>query len=559
MPWKPQGPDDFPTLGFYVIDWIAENLAAPDRVDYEPFTLYAEQEDFILRFYELDSKTGHRKIRRGVISRPRGWGKSPLLAALGIVEGLADVVPDGWDADGQPVGKPWIKVRTPWVQVAAVSEEQTKNTWGPLLEMLEGPVIDNYPGLEPLDTFVNLPVRGQIEKKTSSARTIKGNKPVFAVLDQTEEWVASNGGVKLAETMRINAAKIGGSTVESPNAFTPGEDSVAEKSAAYWDTIQQGKARDQGLHYDHREAPADTDMTERDSLEHGLRISYGDSSGHPDGCLIHQPACPPGHVDLDVIIATIWDPDISPQKARADFLNQITHASDSLVSQPEWAAAGPDEDNPVPPLRSGQVITLGFDGSRGRHKGKPDATALIGCRVKDGHLFKLGVWECPDGPKKMQQAWSPPIPEIEAAVREAFTKYKVVAAYMDPAKDWRSYVNGWEARFGRKLKVKVKTDHPMEWWMTGGRSHMNQRAIESFIGAVQNGDLSHDGSYDLTRHVLQARRRIMRNKLTVAKEHDYSDKKVDACVAAILAYQARLDATAKGVGAKSSGAVIRSR
>lgn len=558
MPWKPQGPDDFPTLGWYVIDWIADNLAAPDRAEYEPFILYPEQEDFILRFYELDRRTGRRKIRRGVISRPRGWGKSPDLAALCIVEALADVVPDGWDADGQPVGKPWIKVRTPWVQVAAVSEDQTKNTWGPLLEMLEGPVVDNYPGLEPLDTFVNLPRRGQIEKKTSNARTIKGNKPVFAALDQTEEWVASNGGLKLAETMRINAAKLGGSTIESPNAFTPGEDSVAEKSAAYWDLIQQGKARDEGLYYDHREAPADTDMTDRGSLELGLRIAYGDSSGHPDGCLIHEPACPPGHVDLDVIIATIWDPDISPQKARADFLNQITHASDSLLSQQEWGALAP-EVTEVRPIRPGDVVTLGFDGSRGRFKGKPDATALIGCRVADGHLFQIGVWEAPDNRKEWKD-WLPPIPEIQAAVAEAFAKYKVVAAYMDPAKDWRSFVNAWEARYGRKVKVRVKADHPFEWWMTGGRSGLNQIAIESFEGAARNGDMSHDGSYDLTRHVLNARRRVMRGKLTIAKEHDYSDKKVDACVAAVLAWQARLDAVAKGIGKRNSnGRVMRSR
>jgi hypothetical protein len=50
-------------------------------------------------------------------------------------------VPDGWDAAGQPVGKPWSTMLTPLVHIAAVSEEQTNNTWQPLLEMLrEGPV-----------------------------------------------------------------------------------------------------------------------------------------------------------------------------------------------------------------------------------------------------------------------------------------------------------------------------------------------------------------------------------------------------------------------------------
>lgn len=551
MPWIPSEPGEIPTLGWAVIDWISEYLAAPDRGEYEPFVLYPEQEDFVLRFYELDPRTCRRRRRRGVISRPRGWGKSPFLAALAIVEGLGPVVPDGWDADGQPVGKPWSTVRTPLVQVAAVSEEQTRNTWTPLLEMLDGPVIDAYPGLDPMETFVNLP-RGRIEPKTSSARSIKGNKPVFAVLDQTEEWVASNGGIKLAETMRINAAKIGGSTIESPNAFTPGEESVAEASAAFWGSIQEGKARDDGLYYDHREAPADTDLAKKESLVDGLRYAYGDSSGHDDGCVLHSPPCKPGHVDLDVIAATVWDPDIAPQKARADFLNQITHAADALLSHHEWAGCS----DAAKVVADRDVITLGFDGSRGRFKGKPDATALIGCRVSDGHLFEVAVWEAGDSE---WDEWEPPIPEIEAAVADAFRRYRVVAFYADPAKDWRSHVNTWEAKHGSRVKVKVKSDHPFEWWMTGGRSGLNQRAIEQFEGACRNQDMTHDGSFALTRHVLNARRRIRNAKLTIAKEHDYSPHKVDAAVAAVLAWQARLDAVSAGLGRKSNERVRRVR
>lgn len=85
--------------------------------------------------------------------------------------------------------------------------------------------------------------------------------------------------------------------------------------------------------------------------------------------------------------------------------------------------------------------------------------------------------------------------------------------------------------------------------MTGGRSGLIQRAIEQFEGSIRNQDLTHDGSYALTRHVLNARRRIRNAKLILAKEHDYSDKKIDAAVAALLAWQARLDAVAAGLGA----------
>jgi phage terminase large subunit-like protein len=534
VPWKPPEPGAVPTLGFEVIDWISEMLAAPDRGDYEPFLLYPEQEDFVLRYYEINPRTGKRRFRRGVISRPRGWGKSPFLAALAIVEALGPVVPDGWDAEGQPVGKPWSEVRTPLVQIAAVSETQTKNTWTPLLEMLQGPVIDAYPGLEPLDTFVNLP-RGRIEPITSSARTVKGNKPVFAVLDQTEEWVRSNRGNRLAETMRINAAKVGGTTIESPNAFIPGEGSVAEESAAFWAKIREGRAKDDGLFYDHREAPPETDMTERDSLLSGLAYTYGDSADRNGG-----------HVDLDTIVATIWDPSTDPQTARADFLNQITHASDSWISQPEWAGVAAADKV----VGRGEEIVLGFDGSRRRNRGVTDATALVGCRVSDGHLFLLGCWEQPDGP--FGQDWQVPTIEVLAAVEDAFREYKVVGMYADPAR-WESHVAKWEADHGRRLKLKSSVQHPIEWWMTGGRSSQIVRALEKFRSSVVDGELSHDGSSVLTRHILNARRRESRSGIQIMKEHPDSPKKIDAAVAAVLAWQARVDAMAKGLGRKKSG------
>lgn len=504
------------------------------RGDYEPFLLYPEQEDFVLRYYELDPRTGKRRFRRGVISRPRGWGKSPFLAALAIVEALGPVVPDGWDSDGQPVGKPWAEVRTPLVQIAAVSETQTKNTWAPLLEMLQGPVLDEYPGLEPLDTFVNLP-RGRIEPITSSARTVKGNKPVFAVLDQTEEWVRSNRGNRLAETMRINAAKVGGTTIESPNAFIPGEGSVAEESAAFWTKIREGRAKDDGLFYDHREAPPETDMTDRQSLTAGLAYTYGDSADRNGG-----------HVDLDTIVATIWDPSTDPQTARADFLNQITHASDSWISQPEWAGVAAAEKV----VGRGEEVVLGFDGSRRRNRGVTDATALVGCRVSDGHLFLLGCWEQPDGP--FGQDWQVPTVEVLATVEDAFRDYKVVGMYADPAR-WESHVAKWEADHGRRLKLKASTQHPIEWWMTGGRSSHIVRALEKFRSSVVDGELTHDGSSVMTRHILNARRRESRSGIQIMKEHPDSSKKIDVAIAAVLAWQARVDAMAKGLGKKKAG------
>jgi hypothetical protein len=539
VPWKPSEPGEVPTLGYVVIDWITAYLAAPDRIEYEPFLPYLEQEDFLLRFYELDPRTGKRRRRRGVISRPRGWGKSPLLAAMMAVEALGPVVPDGWDADGQPVGKPWSLVRTPIVQVAAVSEKQTRNTWDPLLEMLrEGPVLDEY-DIEPLDTFVNLP-KGRIEPITSAASTTKGGKPVFAALDQTEEWVKSNGGLNLFQKIKNNTAKIGGSFVESPNAFIPGLESVAEHSAAFWESIQSGKARDDGLHYDHREAPETTSLVDRDSLVLGLRIAYGDSSAHPDGCVLHDPPCPPGHSDLDHLVATIWDPTSDVQESRSDFLNQVTHASDSWLTKPQVGACR-DLAKWVEP---GEMITLGFDGSLKRSEAVTDATALVGCRVSDGHLFEVRVWEQPAGPEGRD--WMVPEIEVDAEVHQTFKDYNVVGFFGDPAK-WATWLVSWEAKYHDRLKVKATRDNPIHWWMTGGSATQIVRATDELHTAIVKRQCTHDGSSALTRHLVNARRRMSRAGMQIAKAHPESDKKIDAAVAAILAWQARLAAIAAGL------------
>lgn len=555
MPFKPAFPGERPTLGWIVLDWIADNLIVPDGAsDGEPLTFTREQAEFVLRLYEVDRRfegpaihgramRNARLIRRAVLSRPKGWGKSPLVAALCLVEALGDVVMDGWDANGRPVGRPWASLGfKPKVQIVAVSEDQTANTWEPCLDMARrGPVADNY-DIDPMETFIAVP-RGIIEPVTSSGTSREGFRPVFSALDQTESWTPSNGGTKLASTIRRNLGKVNGCSVETPNAFEPGMNSVAEKSFAAYGLQQEGRTRlDKGLLFDHREAPAETDPADEDSLRAGLAYAYGDSAD------VHG-----GWVNLDRLVAEYWDPDTDPQEARRYYLNQITHASDAFLTHPEWASCAAADKV----VADRDVVTLGFDGSRGRAKGKPDATALIGCRVEDGHLFEIGVWEAPDGPG--QEKWTPPLPEIEAAVADAFRRYKVVGFYADPSRDWRSHINAWEARFGGKVKVKASANHPFEWWMTGGRSGLNQRAIEDFEGAVRNGDLTHDGSFKLTQHMLNARRRIRHAKLALGKEHDYSPAKVDAAVAAVLAFQARLDAVAKGVGKRTTTAVRRIR
>lgn len=525
MGWKPEFPGEFPTLGYEVLEWMSDMLAMPDRADYEPFILTPEQANFILNYYRINPLTGKRIYRRAVWSRPKGSGKSPLMGAIGICEALAPVLFDGWDANGRPVGKPWAEVRTPLVQFAAVNEEQTRNAFDPLLEMLrQGPVLDYY-DVDPMETFVALP-KGRIEYITAAATSKEGAKPVFAALDQTEGWIRSNGGVNLAAVLRRNAGKIGGTTIETPNAYRPGMGSVSEATAEYHASIKEGRAREEGLLYDHREAPSDTDMADKDSLYKGLLHVYGDSA-EDNG----------GWVDLGRIMQEIWDPATDPQDARQFYLNQVTHASDSWMSRPELMGAA-DSTVVIP---DGERVVLGFDGSKGRTRGKADATALVGMSVDSKHLFTIKVWERSDSDP---QDWSPNPAEVDAVVRETFQKFNVLGFYADPS-GWTGQIAQWEADFGRRLRVKASRDAPISAWPRGKDTKVSEH-VEKLRQALVMREITWDGGSALMRHILNARRRSTRTGYLLYKQFPDSPDKIDAAYAAVMAYKAYIDALSRG-------------
>lgn len=467
---------------------------------------------------------------------------SPYLSAIAIAEGIAPVLFDGWDADGRPVGKPWSRVRTPIVQLLAVSEDQTKNAWTPLLEMIrQGPVWDAYPGIDPMDTLVNLP-SGRIEFRTSSPTSAEGNKPVFCILDQSESWLPSNGGVKLASVARRNLGKTGGASIEAPNAFEPGADSVAEQTFAYWREIQAGNAKDDGLLVDHREWPETVDLDDAESIVEGLALAYGDSADLPGGCVVHDPPCdgrnwPRGWVDLDRIQAEIWDPATLVSDASRFYGNRAHADADALVTDWQWAAAEAPED--TPPVSPDDPVVLGFDGSRHRKKGVTDATVLIAQRVSDGFSWPVGIWEQPD--TAAGRDWEPPEYEIEQTLDQFMGSHHVVGFYADPSL-WESNVASWEAKYGDRLKIGPKS-HRIAW-RTNQLSRVAQ-GVELLMNNILTGELVHDGSAALTRHVLNVRLRQKSFGKLMYKEFPDSSRKIDAAYGLMLATLARTEALSR--------------
>jgi len=517
------------TLGEQVLVWCSEWIRQPDGPDAGgPWRFTREQVLFVLHWYAVDHR-GRWLYNRGVLRRAKGWGKSPVVSALALAELCGPVRFGGWDARGEPVG---VSQAAAWVQLAGVSEKQTTNTMSMVLAMVaESPMVDEY-GLDVGLTRIFTAAGGRLEPITASAPTAEGARPSFVIQDETHHWTDSNGGTKLDRVNRRNLGKSrDGSArmLETTNAHAIGEQSVAERSHEAYLAIREGRSRATGLLYDSREALG-VDLADDDELMQGLAIAYGDSTW----------------VDLERIRDEVLDIATPPEDSRRFYLNELAAANDAWLSEIEWAGCA----DPTAVVADQERVVLGFDGSRKRKHAVTDATALVGCRVSDGLLFVVGCWEEPNGPAAAD--WQVPTTEVDAAVASAFDRWDVVGFYADPAL-WESHIVAWEARYSKRLVVKATADHPVQWWMSGSKAVM---AVERFKAAVLDQELRHDGDYTLTRHVLNARRRESRFGWSIAKEHPQSARKIDAAMAGVLAWQARLDAVAVGGRKKQPGNVV---
>src|SRR4051812_43714164 len=229
MPWRgPSYPGEFPTLGYQIELWIRTFCVVPDReLRGQAIMLTDEQLRFLVFHYRLTPEGKWFYQRGSQLVRPQKHGKGPLGAAITCAEAAGPVLFDGWDAKGEPVGRPWP---TPHIQITACSEDQTQNTWRALQPMIElGPLGQTFipdTGL----TRINLAGGGIIEPVTASARSRLGQRITFAVQDQTESWVRTNHGPALADNQRRNLAGMGGRFLETCNAFDPVEQSVAQRT-----------------------------------------------------------------------------------------------------------------------------------------------------------------------------------------------------------------------------------------------------------------------------------------------------------------------------------------
>ena len=505
------------SLGWGILNWWAEYVKTPggDNAG-EPFMPTLEQARWVLWWYAVD-EDGNYAYRNGVLRRMKGWGKDPLGAALSLAELCGPVRFDKF-VDGVPHGK---TRHAAWVQIVAVSQEQTKNTMSLFPVMVSAQLKQEY-ALDVNKTIIYSGAGGRIEAVTSSPYAMEGNRPTLVIRNETQFWYESNDGHALAGVIEGNVTKIPNArTLSICNAHIPGEDSVAERDYDAWQSVEAGTAAYAGTLYDALEAPADTPVSEIPSeredadgfnmgvkkLRAGIEVARGDSYWLP----------------VDAIVKSVLDVKNPITESRRKFLNHVTATEDSWIAPFEWDRCFRPEV-----LGPGEKITLGFDGSKSN-----DWTALVACRVSDGALFLLKHWNPADSP-----TGEVPREDVDAMVRAAMSTYTVVGMRAD-VKEFESYVDGWSRDFGRKMKVKASPANNIAFDMRG-----NQKVFgldcERFLDSVLEEELIHDGNKVMRQHVLNAKRHPTQyDSISIRKASKDSSRKIDVAVCAVLAWGIR--------------------
>lgn len=506
------GPVGLPalTLGWDALAWSADYLLQPDGPNAgDPWRFTPEQARFLLWWYAIDGD-GKFIYRSAVLRRMKGWGKDPFGAALSCIELLGPCRFGGWRADGSPLVVPHMGA---WVQTAAVSRDQTRNTMTLLPGMISPRAIEEY-GVDPGKELIYAHQgRVRLEAVTSSPRSLEGQRPSFYLENETHLWHESNDGHAMAAVIARNIAKSrdGSARVLAiTNAHVPGQDSVAERD---YNAHLKGTP---SLLYDSLEAPADTRLDDPVSLRRGLTACRGDSEW----------------LNIERLAEEVEDPRTLPSVSRRFYLNQLHADEDKPFSRERWDALTALAPANVVPDKA--LIVLGFDGSR-----YYDATALYGFEVATGFGFLIGLWERPDG---APDDWEVPRLEVDAALREAFRRWKVWRVYCDPPL-WEGLIAEWAGRYGDKVVIE---------WPTNRIKPMAE-ALRAFLAAINGAELTHDGNPRVSAHVGNAHRRDTNFQgddgerlWTVGKEYSRSPAKIDALVAATLAFEARRDAITAG-------------
>ena len=481
------------SLGPDVARWIEQLCVhGPGDVLGKPVKLTAEERRFLGWAYEVD-EDGKRVIRRAVRGLPKGSRKTEFAAWLAIAELAGPVRFDRFeynDPRKNARGKP---AHDPYVVAAASTYDQADLLFAAArASITEGPLSDFF------DCFDK-----EIQRKNGSGVLVRvpavagandGLRPTFVVADETHEWTGNKQRVHLVLENGLSKRRDAWS-LQITTAGNPKVESVANSTYQYGKRVTNGELEDPSLLFVWREPSITVDkLSDETVLAETVREVNPES----------------------------WkDRDSITRRFREIPLHEFARYHLNL-----WIE--PDEERWLPPGLWGELetdrtvpektpVVLGFDGS---YSG--DSTALVAATVEETpHLFVLGMWEHPGG----NVSWTVDHDDVEATVQRAFATYDVKEMSADPPY-WAQQLGRWAEQYG---------DERVLAFNTFVRKRMAQ-ACSSFYQAATTGALSHDGNSALDRHIHNATLKESAQGAFITKQAPSSPAKIDAAVAAVIAY-----------------------
>ena len=515
------------SVGYEVVDAI-EAFMCHGEGDIQGQPAQADQEmaDHIIECYRLDPATGRRVHNEGVLSRPKGRAKSEVAAWVATAEAFLPVRFDGWDADGQPVARPVV---SPLIKCLATEEGQAGNTFKTIAYIAGEWGQDNHPeiygGASGVRAYqsasaIYLPGGGEIRRSTAGSASKDGGLESHVVADETHLYV-----LREQREMYSTVARNMGKRLEADawlhqtsTAYKPGEGSVFEETLTLW---RRGLLSD-AVYVNHREAKGKIDIDDDAHTLRQLRYVYGAAAER---------------IDLDRKLRDMRDPRIcpDPETAARYFLNRPMSGKDAWIAKDVH-----DRQKLAEVVEPGTPIAVGFDGSL-----NDDSTVLRGCRMSDGFLFKLGVWERPPGNAGI--GWEVPRSEVLARIRQVYLDdFDVVRGYFDPH-EWRSDVEALAKELGEERVIS---------WATSRDVAMGA-ALDRLHTGLMVGEVWHDDDPAAAEHYGNGYVRMKGRIRLVRKESPNSPRKIDSIVGDALALEARADALADGWSAEPTETYFR--
>lgn len=495
------------TLGWQVMDWAEAHFKVPGgKYAGEPLRFTGWQAMFFADWYSLDER-GRWAYGRGLVRLAKKSGKSPVGGVV-VAAGLCGpAVFDGWDANGEPVGRPHS---APWLQVMAVSEDQTANTFSPFRLMMRESSLPDELGIDVGVTAVAFRGRREslAEVVTAAAVSREGQPTTDVVGDEGQSWTPSNGGKKLYRTARRNTAPMGGRVLMLANAPEPGMQAVA-------DDIEKASETEPGCYLlGPQYEVQNTDLADAGQVRRNLEVVYRDSPW----------------VDADSIARDVMTADQDPFEVQRFYFNWSVGAGSVLTGK---AAESVDDLGP------GAPVAIGFQGSRTH-----EAVALVAVHMVSGAAYLLGSWARPVGHPK-RDPWEAPRPQVVAAVSDAFARFDVARFAVNPS-GWRDEFAAWRAAW-----QKDSTNHDIVIKFDMGAPGALDAAVDALQTALRQEHVRLSDAPEDALLVAQAQaclvaRRQSGQRVVRSLSPTADGGPIECARALMLAQHARLDAVAKG-------------